>query len=188
MRELMQDLWATSPQQAVLRVLVVVSLLSFGAVVLLAGETDTWALVVMAGLGVVTAINPHSGFPAVVMIYVMAVWAVGVETAWSPWALLAAPCLLVFHTACALAAATPARGPFPSGLWRRYAVRVGLLTTATALLWALAFVVETASPPGGVVTAVVGLAVLSSGLGLHHFKVARAKGADRPTQVRQKLT
>lgn len=176
MRELVEDLLAQSRQHALLRLLIVLSLLVFTVALLAAGETSVWALVALSVLGVACAVNPHGGLPAAVMVYVVVVWAVGVRLTWAPWTFVAAMSLLVFHTACALAAALPAQAPVPRGLWVRYAVRLGLVASLTAVVWLLALAQQALSVPGGVAAGVAGLTVLAVGLAAHHRRVTRAEG------------
>lgn len=183
----MEEIWAASQQQAILRVLIVVSLVVFAASTLMAGTTSVWALIVLALLGLGCAVNPHSALPATVLVYALGMWAVGVPPSWSMWSLVASLSVLVFHTACALAAATPAQAPVPVPVFARYAVRMGLIAGVTLMLWGVAAAVE-ANPGGGVLAGVVGLVVLSAGLwalylqSLRTGNEAQAPAAGAPTR------
>lgn len=178
MRELMNDLYAASRQTALVRVLIVGSLVVFAMATLLAGSTSVWALIVLAVLGLTTAINPHGGLAGAVLVYLLLVWAYGVEDLWTVWSLIAALSILVFHTAVAVAAATPPSAVIPDAVFSRYAVRLGVVTAATVLVWGLAAVIEIFHINGGVVSGILGLLVLAVGLGLHYVTVTRPIAAE----------
>lgn len=184
MRELVDDVWNASQQQALLRAVMIGSLVAFAVAALVSGSTSLWAVVVMGLLGVISAVNPHSGIPATVMVYAVAVWAFGVPEPWSPGSLVAALCLMAYHTACALAAALPARAPIPDGVWRLYGARLAVVAAATTVVWGLAAAVQVLRPPGGVVAAIAGLVVLAIALGVHYVQVNQAQPREPMTRKR----
>ncbi|MDQ3383204.1 MAG: hypothetical protein M3519_05385 [Actinomycetota bacterium] len=173
MRELYQELTTASRQQAVLRAVILGSILAFTLVLLIAGESSTWAMVILTLLGVATAVNPHTGLPSFVLLILLATWAVGVDSLWTPWSLVAAVCMLVLHTACAVAAVTPAAAPVPREALARYAVRLGAVAAGTAVLWLMAGAQQLGGVPGGVVASITALLVLALGLGLHYVRITR---------------
>lgn len=180
MRDLFIDVFTASRQQGLLRVCIVTSTLVFALAVLLSGNTSTWAIVVLPVLGVFCAVNPHTGFPTATMLYLLGVWAAGVETVWTPWSLVAALCMLTLHTCCAIAAGTPSQAPLPRSLWELYAVRIGILGAATTILWALAALKEVIRLPGGVVAGLAALAVIVMGLALHYRLVTSKEDVTAP--------
>ena len=180
MRDLFIDVFTSSRQQSFLRVCIVGATLCFALAVLMSGHTSTWAIVVLPVLGVLCALNPHTGFPTATMLYLLAVWAAGVETPWTPWSLVAAVCMLVLHTCCAIAAGTPSQAPLPPGFWTVYAVRVGIIAAATTLLWALAALTEVTRLHGGVVAGLAALAVITLGLVVHYRLVTRKEDVGGP--------
>lgn len=182
MRDLFIDVATASRQQVLVRVCIVVATLLFALTVLLSGgNTSPWAVVVLPVLGVLCAVNPHTGFPTATMLYLLGVWAAGVDTVWTPWSLVAALCMLVLHTCCAVAAGTPAQAPLPRGFWQLYALRVTILGAATTLLWILAAAKEVARLPGGVVAGLASLVVLALGLVMHYRLVTSKEDFRGPT-------
>jgi hypothetical protein len=111
------------------------------------------------------------------MLYFLGVWASGVPDLWTPWSLVAAGCLLVLHTSCALAAGQPAQAVLPESLWRRYGVRLGVVMAGTTGFWMLAAVHQVLEVPGGVEAGLLGLLVLVVGLALHYRRVTRRVGS-----------
>lgn len=173
MRELVEELTTASRQQAILRSVMLGATLVFAVAVVLAGESSVWALAILSGLGGAAAVNPHTGLPAFVMLYLVVVWAVGVQALWTPWSLVAALCLLAFHTSAAVAASVPSAAPLSAELWRRYAVRLGWVTAATTVVWLLALLVEAVAVPGAVVGGIAAMVLLGVGLAVHYLTVTR---------------
>lgn len=181
MRDLFTDVATASRQQVLVRVCIVVTTLLFALTILISGaHTSTWAVVVLPLLGLLCALNPHTGFPTATMLYLLGVWAAGVQTVWTPWSLVAATCLVVLHTCCALAAGTPAQAPLPSALLGLYALRLAVLVAGTTLLWILAALKEAVELPGGVVAALASLAVLVLGLVMHYRLVTGREDLSGP--------
>ncbi|WP_153395471.1 hypothetical protein [Ornithinicoccus halotolerans] len=178
MRELLQDVRHASSHQLALRGAMVVSALTFALVALAAGSTALLAVVVLVALGVLAALNPHTGLPAFVVLYLLGVWVAGVETGASrvptPWVVPAAWCLLLFHTAAALVAAVPAGARLPAPVWRRYGARTAVLAGLAPLGWGAAALLVGVAPSAGAASLVAGFAVVAAGLAAHYRQVTRA--------------
>lgn len=180
MERLFTDLRGASRQQATLRSAVVVAALVYSALLVAAGDTHPLALVVLGALGLLCVVNPHTQLPAVLVLYMLVVWGVGVPSAWHPLTLPAALCLLVVHAACALAAGVPPAGSLP-GLRRLYGPRLIGVAVATTLVWALAGAAAVGGTPGGIAAALTGLGVVAVGLTTHYLTVTRP-ARSRPRQ------
>lgn len=180
MRDLVADLKTLSPEQTVLRGLIVVSLLGFALVLVVAGESSVYALVVLVILGGVCVLNPHTVLPAAVMVYCLATWWAGVSEPLVPWATPAALCLLLVHTACALTSAAPAQARIPRELFGQYAVRLAIVAGATIVLSLVAWVHQAWGLGGGLIAVVAGLLALGASLGVYYWAVTLR--ADQPTR------
>lgn len=180
MKELLDDLRSLSREQAILRGLMVVSLLAFAVLLLLAGESSVYALVVLAILSAFCVINPHTVLPAAVMVYCMAVWWAGVPEPMVPLATPAALCLLVLHAASAVSASAPAQAAIPRELLWRYAVRLALVAGATVALSLVAWTHQAWGYGGGLIAVVSGLFALGVVLGVHYWAVTLKQ--DQPTR------
>lgn len=170
-KELMEDLRTLSQEQVFLRALIVLSLLGFAGVLLIAGESSAYALIVLSALACLCVLNPHTVLPAAVMIYAMAVWWAGVPEPFNPWAMPAALCLLLLHTACALTAAAPAQAQISRAILGRYAVRLGVVAGATVAFSLVAWAQQAWGYRGGLVAVVSGLLALALALGVHYVVV-----------------
>lgn len=171
MRELLDDLTSLSREQAILRGVMVVSLLAFAVLLLLAGESSVYAVVVLAILSACCVINPHTVLPAAVMIYCMAVWWTGVPEPMVPLATPAALCLLLLHAASALSASAPAQAAIPRELLWRYAVRVALVAGATIALSLVAWTHQAWGYGGGLIAVITGMFALGTVLGVYYWTV-----------------
>ncbi|WP_109474429.1 hypothetical protein [Ornithinimicrobium cavernae] len=171
MKDLLEDLRSLSQQQVLLRAAIALALLGFTTVLLIAGESSVYALVVLSLLSACCIINPHTVLPAAVMIYCLAVWWAGVADPFDPWAVPATLCLLLLHTACALSAAAPAQAELPRQLFRTYAVRLALVAGATIVLSLVAYAQEAWGYSGGLIAVLSGLLALGLAVGLHYWVV-----------------
>lgn len=177
--DLLDDLRSASQQQWALRASILVSTLGFAFVLVLAGQSTPWSLVILGGLGFLCFLNPHSVIPGAVIVYCLAVWWAGVPDPFNPLALPAALCLLVVHTACALAAAVPPQADLPKALFGQYAVRLALVAGATTVVSLVGWTIVELQPPGGIVALLGGLLTLGVALGMHYWVVTvRPDGPD----------
>ncbi|QDO89357.1 hypothetical protein FNH13_14300 [Ornithinimicrobium ciconiae] len=180
LKELVTELGSLSREQVALRFMIVLSLLGFTVVLLIAGESSVYAMVVLSLLSALCVLNPHTALPAAVMLYCLAVWWVGVPEPFNPWCVPAGLCLMVLHTACALTSAFPAPATVPRALLAQYAVRLGLVAGATVLLSLVAWTHEALGYGGGLVAVLAGLLALGLALGTYYAVVTLAQGDGSP--------
>lgn len=178
MRDLLEDLRTLSREQAILRGAIVLSLLAFAVLLLLAGDSTLYAIVVLAILGMICVINPHSVLPAAVIVYCLAVWWAGVPEPLVPFATPAALCLLVLHTACALAATAPAQAAIPRELFWRYAVRLGVVSGLTIAFSLVAWTQREWGYRGGLIAVIAALLALGACLGVYYAHVTLGQERD----------
>lgn len=149
----------SSPQQRVVRSVVLVAPLVFLALVgLSAGTFHRNLTAVGVLLAVVVTLVPESNAALALVVYLGIVWGVAASGALDVWTLLASADLFALHLACTLAAYGPPGLVLDSrllALWRRRAV---LCVGAAVLVWLAARVVDLLDlPPSGYA---LGLALL----------------------------
>lgn len=148
----------------------------FVAALAAAAGPNVWVVLVMLAAVALASWQPHTLLPMLAMVYLLANWIAWVPTAssltLSPWTLLAALGLLVFHTGAAGCAGVPAQAPLPQAWWRLNGRRVAVVSAATAALWLLAGVVSGTDLGGGVVPALVAIGTLAVVLIAHYRRVA----------------
>lgn len=176
MRELADDLFQASLTNGALRGLIALSMLGLSFVLVAASDAGPAAVLVLFALGLLCAVTPHAGLPVVTVVYTLALWGLGAPLVLGPWTVLAAACLLVFHTACALVSSVPSGAPLERDLWRRYAIRLGLVLGGTVAVWLLVAARSLLILPGEVVVAALALLVVAGVLWLHLTRVARRPG------------
>ena len=69
MKDLIEDVKSLSQEQLLLRCAIVLSLLGYALVLLVAGESSIYALIVLTILSVCCVLNPHTVIPAAVMVW-----------------------------------------------------------------------------------------------------------------------
>ncbi len=150
--------WRTwSRSQVVCRLLV--ALLPVVALLVAPVRPSTAVLAIVAACSVLWAVSPESSAGPVVILFVMAWWAVAVPDPVRPSILLAAAALLSAHGAGLLAAYAPARGSIHPRLVRMWVGRA-LLAFLPAPVVLLALVALDGSP-GQAVTWPLALAALA---------------------------
>ncbi len=140
---------------------------------LMAGSNPhLWAVAGMLVAVMLATWQPHTLMPLITMGYLLANWIAWVPTAssltLSPWTLLGALGLLIFHTGAACCAAMPAQAPLPKAWWRLNGQRVGVVSAATTGLWLLAGAVSGAELGGGLVPALMAVGVVAVALIVHY--------------------
>ncbi|GAA4426859.1 hypothetical protein GCM10023169_26120 [Georgenia halophila] len=177
-----EELRSAGREQLALRGAIVVAGLVFAVAAAATGGADLWAdpwfAVAIPALALLAALSPHTFLPAVLMLYLVGVWITGTPELWTPWAPLAAACLLVIHTAAAIATSVPAQATLPARLWRLYLPRVAVLLGAAVAVWAVVGLVHGRTVPGGPAAMVTGLAVVTAGLLAHQRAVIRRTRQD----------
>lgn len=179
-RDLLDDLTSLSREQLVLRFVIVLSLLGFTVTLLIAGESSVYAVVVLSLLSSLCVLNPHTVLPATVIVYCLAVWWVGVPDPFDPWCVPAALCLMLLHTACALASAFPAQASVPTAVFVQYAVRLGIVSGVTVVLSLAAWTQEAVGYGGGLGAVLAGLLALGLALAVYYVVVTLRQGDPSP--------
>lgn len=148
----------------------------FVAALAAAAGPNVWVVLIMLVAIAVASWQPHTLLPMFAMVYLLANWIAWVPIAssqtLSPWTLLAALSLLIFHTGTACCAAVPAQAPLPGAWWRLNGGRVAVVSAATTALWLFAGVVSGAGVGGGIVPALVGIGGLAVALIAHYRAVS----------------
>lgn len=131
-------------------------------------DLDLLPAFAMLALSLLATWHPHTLMPLFAMFYLLANWIALVPAAWSAWTLLAAVCLLVFHTGAAGCACVPAQAPIPQPLWGLTGRRLSVVITLTVIVWTVSGAIRQADIGSGVVPALVGLCVLAAATGVHY--------------------
>ena len=120
-------------------------------------------LLIVVGLGALTAAFPDSHVGSVTLVVLVLVWLVHVDRTTSPWTLVAAFAVTAFHTAATLAAFAPPGATLDTTVRRRWSVRVGLILALVTTLWALIVVIDSVDSGSNSAIFVVGLVTLGVG-------------------------
>lgn len=148
----------------------------FVAALMAASSPHLWAVAVMVMAVGLATWAPHTLMPLFAMVYLLANWIAWVPTVsslgLSPWTLLAALGLLVFHTGAACCAAVPAQAPLPQAWWRVNGARILIVSAVSTALWLLAAVVSGARLDQGLAPALVSFATLAVALVVHYRALA----------------
>lgn len=140
-----------SRQQWVLRGLVLVSPFVALFATIRAGAPDrTWVVGLLALMTLLSGLLPDSHAPLSVVLLTGGYWGIAVEQHLSPWVLVVAIALLVFHVACVLASYGPPSVVLDAVLLHRWLARAGLGAMAAVLVWLTARVADGLDPaPNG---------------------------------------
>jgi len=173
-----RDVVALSRSHLVARLVTCAAGALFVVALVAAAGPNVWVVLVMGVAVALASWQPHTLLPMFVMVYLLANWVVWVPTAssltLSPWTLLAALGLLVFHTGAACCATVPAQAPLPPAWWRLNGGRVAVVGAATTALWLLAGVLSGAELGGGIVPALVAVGCLAVAV-IAHYRAVVAK-------------
>lgn len=165
LQRLIDRVQATSAQRWLLGALAVIAAVAAAVATDLAAASDMpWLTGVTAIVALVAAVSAGSHAGSVVVGLTFARWAVGVDDVATPWALLAALCLLVFHAALALMGATPHTATVDRVVLVRWAARVGGVAAATAGMWGLVAVLDRWRLPGGTLLALAAFLAATAGI------------------------
>jgi hypothetical protein len=115
-----------------------------------AGGVAAPLVVVLAPLVLWCALTPDSDLGTLVVIGLAIVWLGTVDggARTGPWLLGAAIGLTVFHGAMAAATVAPPGARWNRAMARTWAARLGVVTGTTAVVWALAWVLDDTRPSG----------------------------------------
>ena len=143
------------------------------------GGPVAWAGLVI--LGALVVYQPTTLMPTIFSLFAVASWWAGVEGPWH-WALLpAALGLLLVHAGASLSSSMPPQASVPPSVVELWAWRTLLVAGLTTVAWLVAaLIVGIASPRGGAVPGIVGLAVLTAALAYVAQVRRRAPQARQP--------
>jgi hypothetical protein len=167
LQQWVDDFLATSRQQWLLRLVVVIS--PVAAVLAAAAATGRWwpfGLLMVAILATASAIRPDTHTALGVVLLTVWYWSARVDAVDTPWLPVAGICLLVFHSVVALSATIPTGGEVPRATLGNWLRRTALGGCATLGMWVLVVVFDRGDAAGnGGLTAlalmvIVGAAVL----------------------------
>lgn len=178
-RGLRDDLGSLSRTQALLRGAIVGCAAVAALIVVAVGETSIVALAVLPVLGGLAAVNPHTTAPGLLIVFVAAVWVVGVDDRLHPLTPVLALILTVAHLCATLAATVPPQSELPRELWVAYRVRLAMVAALVVVSAALAWLL----PPGaggGITLAPVAALVVVAGFLIAYRAAARPTGVRRP--------
>lgn len=138
-----------------------------------AGQQTGVVLVLVIVLAAGTAASPDSHTALVVEIVVVWHWLASSNDPTSPWVILVAAALFVFHSIVALMAATPITAVVDVNTLRRWAIRSVAVTLATVAVWTLVELMSRRDAPGNAALTFAALVVLAVCVVL-----ARTRGAN----------
>lgn len=135
-----------------------------------AGEEPVLALeVIVASLGLITALWPDHHFGLLVVLLVGVHWLIAVDDATTPWVIAAAVSVALVHTAAAAASIAPPATPWSQAMTRRWIRRFGLITAASAPTLLMVLALEQTDPPTSPALLTAALLVLAiAGLWARH--------------------
>lgn len=98
-----------------------------------------WQWLLIIGIpGIASAVLPDSHFGLLVVATIVVPWLREVDDVTSPWSLLIAVLLAVFHVSMASAAAAPGAAPWTAVMTRRYIGRTLAASLVATFTWVLA--------------------------------------------------
>lgn len=177
----------TSWGHLLLRGLVLLATGLFTLLLALAGDLGSSALVGALVGGVLSAIFPQSPMALLTLAYGVASWTIGVGPEGGLLLVPATLCLVLLHTAAALAATVPVRAPLDRGYAVRHARRVGVVAGITVLTGALVLPTASLTAPGGAGAALVALGVIALGLVTHYLALGRRDAGDQSRPKRSRV-
>jgi hypothetical protein len=152
--EVLDRLVLASPQQRVLRLLVVTAALVFlGTVVAASGDAHPVLTSLGAVLALLAALLPETNAPLAVELYLGVWWLVATPARLDGWTLLAAVAFAVVHLAATLAATGPSGATLDPALLRRWQRRAVGCLAATLAVWLVARVLPDHDASGPVLGA-----------------------------------
>jgi hypothetical protein len=171
------ELLALSAQQWLVRLVSVAAPLAAMVAAGVAGD-GVWpfGLAVVGVVAVASSLRPDRHTALFVIVVVAWHWMVAVDDIATVWLPVAAVCLLVFHTATALAASVPNGGNLPAVVVARWAGRAGLVAFAVVAMWGLVVVFDRREAAGN--GALTGLALVLVALAAAFIRTRSLPAAD----------
>lgn len=108
-----------------------------------------WILLLVVALAVSSAALPEAHTGLALVLAVGGYWGVAAPDDLSPWLLLVALALLVFHVTCLLASYGPPSVVLERALLQRWLLRTAGAAVVTVLVWVVARVLAGLDPAGG---------------------------------------
>jgi hypothetical protein len=140
---------AVGRAQAVIRLVVALApMVAVGASFAAGHQQSWWVMVAVAACSVSCAVRPETNVGLLVVVIVGWCWVVTVDDLRTPWTLVAAVALGVFHMSCAAATVGHPASPWSAPMRARWVRRSAIVIGVTALAW-LAELGLTADRPGG---------------------------------------
>ncbi len=166
--ELNRDVFTMSRTHLGARAATFVAGVTFIATIGAAAQLDLLPALAMIGVVLLASWHPHTLLPLIAIVYLVVNWIAIAPAAWSPWSVVAALSLLIFHTGAAMCAAVPAQAPLPAPVWASTGRRLGVVGGITVGVWAMSAIIERVDVGSGIVPAMVALGVLSLVLAAHY--------------------
>lgn len=126
-----------------------------------AGHADTGLTLAIAITTLACVVMPDSHIGLVVVVLIGIQWIIGVDATTSPWVLVVAAALTLFHTALAAASVIPAGASWSPAMRRRWGLRPLVLIGASGASWGVAVAIDAAGPTNNAVLVTVALIVLA---------------------------
>jgi hypothetical protein len=158
--DVLDQLVLASPQQRVLRLLVVAAAGVFlGTVVAAAGDAHPVLTSLGVLLALLAALLPESNAPLALQLYLGVWWLVATPARLDGWTLLAAVAFAVVHLATTLAATGPSGSTLDPALLRRWQTRAVGCVAVTLAVWLVAVVLPVHDASGPVLGAALLLVI-----------------------------
>ncbi len=153
---------ATAPQRLALGALAAVVPTSISIGLALASErSDAWLVVIVAASAIGAAMQPDDHLGLVTIGLVSVHWlSIGASVV-SPWVIVVAAGLLLFHSLLALMAGTPHTSTLPPALVLIWLRRLVLVLIPTVGVWLLVMVLDRRDLPGNVAVSVAAFVALA---------------------------
>lgn len=153
-----------SASQWALRVVLLLAALSALAATLLAGAAVApVVLVALVAVSVLGAYLAHTWLPGLLVVLLLAGYALLTPDPTSPWSVPVAVLVLLVHCCCALAESGPTEARIPEGLAARWLARWAVCALAAVGVWLVLLVTSrvSVSGPSGVAFSVLALLALA---------------------------
>jgi hypothetical protein len=157
-------LYATSGQQWALRAVSVAA--AVGATVATALVSGRWwgfGLFIVVVLSIASALRPDLHTGTLIVVVLWWTWIGTVQDVLTPWVLVVAVGVLVYHATTALMATVPPAATIPRDALLRWAARTAVVALATVLVWLVAVAFDSQAWRGNALLTGAALVVLVAG-------------------------
>lgn len=160
---LQRELGSLTADQIVLRSIVMVTpLLTMCAAFASSSHWSVWLLLLAAVAALDCATHPETNLGLLVILLLVWHWGATVDDLRTPWTLVAALSIALFHTAMAAAASVPPAGQWSAAMrivWQR---RFGVVAAVTLAVWCLQLALAGSRPAGNAVLLFAALTALAA--------------------------